>query len=360
ADLQCHRETVEDRHEELFEEVQRKDHDHGGEIEPHRQRGQAVTDGTEHRLGGAIQEAHDRVVGVRVDPRQQRPGDDEPDEHDDDEVHQIGDRAQEVRPDEHRRILTQPAVPRPSSFERCVARSTALMNVVRMPPSSSAATPAIDVPPGLDTMSLRAPGCRRVSSSSLAAPSTVWVASVIAVMRSSPIFTPPSARDSITRATYAGPEPERPVTASMRDSSRTTTRPTALKISPATSRSPGSRPSALAIAVTPSRTSAGVLGMTRMSRASLPSPARSLGVETPAAIEMRSFRRVTAGAISLRTSSMIWGLTARITTSARRTSSPLPAATWMPYWRSRSLRRSCRTSVAKIASAGTRFAASRP
>src|SRR2546430_1873596 len=62
ADLQCHRETVEDRHEELFEEVQRKDHDHGGEIEPHRQRGQAVTDGTEHRLGGAIQEAHDRVV----------------------------------------------------------------------------------------------------------------------------------------------------------------------------------------------------------------------------------------------------------------------------------------------------------
>src|SRR5438445_13419702 len=35
----------------------------------------------------------------------------------------------------------------------------------------------------------------------LGRPSTVWVASVIAVARSSPIFTPPSASASITRAT---------------------------------------------------------------------------------------------------------------------------------------------------------------
>src|SRR5215510_5330932 len=296
ADLQCHRETVEDRHEELFEEVQGENHDHRGEVEPHRQRRQAVTDRPQDRLGRAVQEAHDRIVRIRVDPREKRPGDNEPDEHDDDEVHQIGDSAQKVRPDEHRRILTQPALPRPSSFERCVARSTALMNVVRIPPSSSAATPAIDVPPGLDTMSLRAPGCRRVSRSSLAAPRTVWVASVIAVMRSSPILTPPSASDSITTATYAGPEPERPVTASMRDSSRTTTRPTALKISPATSMSSGSRPSALAIAVTPSRTSAGVLGITRMSRPSFPSDARMLSVDTPAAREIISLRRLNTDA----------------------------------------------------------------
>src|SRR5262249_53050080 len=221
ADLQCHRETVADRHEEVFEEVKGENHDHRGEGEPHRQRRQAVTDRPQDRLGRAVQEAHDRIVRIRVDPREKRPGDNEPDEHDDDEGHQIGDSAQKVRPDEHRRSLTPPALPRPRSFERCVARSTALMNVVRTPPSSSAATPAIDVPPGLDTMSLRAPGCRRVSRSSLAAPRTVWVASVIAVARSSPILTPPSASDSITSATYAGPEPARPVTAPLTDSSST-------------------------------------------------------------------------------------------------------------------------------------------
>ena len=75
------------------------------------------------------------------------------------------------------------------------------MKVVRIPPSSRAAIPAIEVPPGELTMSFSAPGWRPVSRRSLAAPSTVWVASVIAVIRSSPIFTPPSASDSITSAT---------------------------------------------------------------------------------------------------------------------------------------------------------------
>src|SRR5207244_11288722 len=60
---------------------------------------------------------------------------------------------------------------------------------------------------------------------------------------------PPSARASIATATEAGPEPDSPVTASSSSSPRTTTRPTALKISPATSRSSGSRPSAFAMAV---------------------------------------------------------------------------------------------------------------
>ena len=61
--------------------------------------------------------------------------------------------------------------------------------------------PAIVVPPGLDTMSFRAPGCIPVSASKCAEPSTVWVASVMAVARSRPILTPPSASDSITIAT---------------------------------------------------------------------------------------------------------------------------------------------------------------
>ncbi len=94
------------------------------------------------------------------------------------------------------------------------------------------------------------------------------------------------------------------------------------------------------MAVTPSRTRAGVLGITRMRRASLCSPARIFAVETPAAIEIRSLRRVTAGAISFRTASMIWGFTARMTMSQWRTTAALSDETWMPYWRSSSFSRS--------------------
>ena len=59
------------------------------------------------------------------------------------------------------------------------------------------------------------------------------------------------------------------------------------------------------MAVTPSRTRAGVFGITRMSRASLPRAARIVAVDTPAAIEISSFFRVTAGAIWRATEAMI-------------------------------------------------------
>ena len=65
----------------------------------------------------------------------------------------------------------------PSSLLRRVAASTALISVVRRPPASSVCSPAIAVPPGDVTMSLRWPGCWPVSRSSLADPSTVWAAS---------------------------------------------------------------------------------------------------------------------------------------------------------------------------------------
>ena len=58
-----------------------------------------------------------------------------------------------------------------------------------------------------------------------------------------------------------------------------------------------------------------MFGITRISRASGPRIVRSLAVETPAAIEIISFRRVSAGAISFSTGSMICGFTARMTTS---------------------------------------------
>src|SRR5439155_7675408 len=213
------------------------------QVQGHRQ---PVADRAQDGLGHAVQKAHDRVVGVRVHPGDQRAGDDDPEVYPEGDFEHPRDREDDITQDEHY------VGPCPSSRERSVARSTALMKVVRMPPSSSAAIPAIDVPPGELTMSLSAPGCRFVSSRSLAAPSTVCVASVIAVTRSSPIFTPPSASDSMTTATYAGPEPDRPVTASISSSSITTTLPTAPTISSTVSRSPASRSFAFAIAVAPS------------------------------------------------------------------------------------------------------------
>src|SRR5574341_735214 len=345
---QAQRKITQGVHDDPLGELDREQNDQRRQVEAHRDRRKTAADGTQHGLGDAPEKADDRVVGVRVHPAEHGPGDDDPEVRLEREVGEPRHREDEVAQEEHALILSSapPPHPRPSSRDRWVARSTAWMNVVRIPPSSRAAMPAIEVPPGELTMSLSAPGWRPVSRRSFAAPRTVWVASVIAVIRSSPIFTPPSASDSITTATYAGPEPDRPVTASSSSSSSTTTRPTALKISPAMSRSPGSRPSALAIAVTPSRTSAGVFGMTRIRRASLPSAARILAVETPAAIEMTSLRRVTTEAISFSTGSMICGFTAMMTTSAWRTSSVLLAAIWIPYCRSSSLSRSRRTSVA--------------
>src|SRR5437867_5059573 len=162
------------------------------QVQGHRQ---PVADRAQDGLGHAVQKAHDRVVGVRVHPGDQRAGDDDPEVYPEGDFEHPRDREDDITQDEHY------VGPCPSSRERSVARSTALMKVVRMPPSSSAATPAIDVPPGELTMSLSAPGCRPVSSRSFAAPRTVWVARVIAVIRSRPMRTPPSASDSITTAT---------------------------------------------------------------------------------------------------------------------------------------------------------------
>src|SRR5215831_2897528 len=318
------------RDHEFLQEVKHENHDHGGEVETDLKAPQPFAHGPQHRLGHPVEKLHDRIVWVGAHPGEERPRDDDPDVRHDEHVEEARHRADEIADDEHY------FGPCPSSRERWVARSTALMNVVRSPPSSRAAIPAIVVPPGELTMSLSAPGCNPVSSRSFAAPSTVWVARVIAVARSSPMRTPPSARDSITTATYAGPEPDRPVTASIISSPSTTTRPTAAKISRATSRSPGSSPSAFAIAVAPSRTRAGVFGITRMRRESLGRRDRIFSVATPAAIEIRSLRRVTAGAISVATASMICGFTARITMSALRTSPALSDETWMPYCRSSS------------------------
>lgn len=78
----------------------------------------------------------------------------------------------------------------------------------QLPAGAGAGAPA-----GEATESLRAPGCCPLSSTILAAPSTVWAARAWARLRGSPARTPPSARASIMRNTYAGPLPLRPLTA---------------------------------------------------------------------------------------------------------------------------------------------------
>src|SRR5499425_1145843 len=305
--------------ERLHRPLDEQDDDHRREIEtPGLPRRQDLSDGPEHRLGEAVQHAHDRMIRAQVDPGDESGGDDDPDVYVEDFLQEADD-ADGQHPQDA-----------PSSRDRRVARSTAWMRARRNPPSSRAAIPAMVVPPGEETMSLSCPGWTPVSRTSRAEPSTVCAARVIAVARSRPIFTPPSASASMAIATYAGPDPERPVTASIALSSSTTTLPTAAKSSWAASRSPGLSPSARAMAVTPSSTRAGVLGMTRMSRAGLPSCSRSFRVATPAAMEMRSLPSSTTPATSLSTAPMIWGLTARMITSALFTRAMLSATAWMP------------------------------
>src|SRR5215510_1175243 len=176
--------------ERLHRPLDEQDDDHRREVEaPGPPRGQDLPDGREHGLGKAAQRAHDGMIRAQVDPGDEGGGDDHPDvdvEH----FLQEGDDADGQHPQEA-----------PSSRERSVARSTAWMKARRSPPSSRAAMPAMVVPPGDETMSLSWPGCTPVSSTRRAEPSTVCAARVMAMARSSPIFTPPSASASMVMAT---------------------------------------------------------------------------------------------------------------------------------------------------------------
>ena len=86
-----------------------------------------------------------------------------------------------------------------------------------------------------------------------------------------------------------------------------------------------------AMAVAPCSTSAGVFGITRMMRASLPSRSRRRAGRHAGGDRDEELRPVTAGAISRSTGAMICGLTARMTTSASRTQRALSPWAVMPY-----------------------------
>src|SRR5690242_16322072 len=64
------------RDQERLQEVDRQDHDERREVDA--RRGQHPTDRAEHRLSDLVEEPYDRVVRIRVHPRDERPDDDDP------------------------------------------------------------------------------------------------------------------------------------------------------------------------------------------------------------------------------------------------------------------------------------------
>ena len=104
-------------------------------------------------------------------------------------------------------------------------------------PVLEARRPAAVVPPGDVTAARSASGSPRPAASSVAEPSSVCSTSACRDRRGAgPPSTPPSMSASATSNTYAGPEPESPVTASSCCSATRTTMPTARRSRSASSR----------------------------------------------------------------------------------------------------------------------------
>ena len=63
-------------------------------------------------------------------------------------------------------------------LQRSQTAETASIKLLLKPEASSAATAAMVVPPGEQTLSLRTPGCSPVSRTILAEPKTAWATNV--------------------------------------------------------------------------------------------------------------------------------------------------------------------------------------
>src|SRR5690606_21395206 len=224
----------------------------------------------------------------------------------------------------------------PSSRERAAAAATASMSAARTARSSSTRTPAAVVPPGEVTAARSASGPCSPSASSRAAPRIVWRTRASAVGRGSPASTPASMRASATRKTYAGPEPDRPATASSDDPGTSTTVPTAPRIERAHSASPGPAWAPSDIAAAPSPTSAGVFGIARTTGTPAPAASSSAMSGTPAAIDStrrsptaaapRSASRASGGLVATMTPSDSTGDAVTVTPGNVRSSSPRRAS----------------------------------
>jgi len=61
--------------DKLLEEVDRKDNDNRGKVESAKTERKPSPDSVENRFSRGIQETHNRIVGIRVDPRDDSPSD---------------------------------------------------------------------------------------------------------------------------------------------------------------------------------------------------------------------------------------------------------------------------------------------
>ena len=118
-----------------------------------------------------------------------------------------------------------------------------------------------------------------------AEPSRVPTTSRRLTSRVSPALTPASIMASATRKTYAGPDPETPVTASSWRSGSRTTVPTDPRMPSAQSRSAAVAALPPDMPATPAPISEGVLGMARTTTSPGWSAASSRAVDSPATIE---------------------------------------------------------------------------
>ena len=130
---------------------------------------------------------------------------------------------------------------------------------------------------------------------------------------------------------YAGPDPDKPVTASSWLSSSSMLMPTASNSARAVARSSAVArlPGDTAVAAAP--TSAGVFGIARTTRTPSETACSIVAVSKPAAIEMRSVPGLSRSPISRSTLSRICGLTLSTTTLARSAALALSTVTSIPY-----------------------------
>jgi len=227
---------------------------------------------------------------------------------------------------------------------------TASSIAARSRADSSSRSPAAVVPPGDVTAARNAAGPSSLWASNVAEPSSVCSTSFSDTSRVNPTSTPASIIASATRKTYAGPDPDRPVTASSADSLTVTTIPTAPSKRDARSRCwlVAWRPAAIADA--PNPTSAGVLGIARTTGRPGASASND-AIVTPAAIDNTRVSGRSEVSAASRLAATSPGLTATITTSASATAhAGLGTTRTFGKSRSSSRRRSASTSATDSAS----------
>src|SRR5690606_961584 len=237
----------------------------------------------------------------------------------------------------------------PSSRARSAAACTASSTRARKPRSSRTCMAAAVVPPGDVTWPRSSEGPSPVSVRRWPAPRTVWWTKTSATSRGIPSRIAASVSASARRKTYAGPVPDTAVTASRLASSMRLTTPTAPSAALAASIASSSAWVPAAIPVTPSPTSAGVLGMARITA----TPGRrssNTRIGTPAATDTTIWGGRIAFSTWSRRAVTSRGLVATTTTSRSPTASTGSNTTGWPVAASTAAARSGRRAATETSS----------